>query len=406
LSNVTLKSQPSRQQRTRRIERILALGALALIGLAWILGSLRAEADLMPMIRQAAPEAGHFERDADGIYTAWIDSERQELLGYVAIGSANGYGGPLDLAVAVDLDGQITGLSVVSHGETQSWFDRVAARGVQESLIGKSYTDDFQLGVDVDNVTGATATSRALAEAALAGSRLAAEQLGFEVAEREAPSIQFGVPEIAVLALFAVGYIGHRRGFKYKNQFRWGSMLAGLIILGFLYNIPITVAYFSRAILGYWPDWQINLYWYFLLGGILFVVTADNKNPYCSWFCPFGAAQECMGVIGGAKTYAMRRYRIWLKWVQRGLALSAILLGVFFRSPGLSSFEIFGTLFSLVGNNIEIAVLALVLIASLFIRRPWCNYLCPVDPVVEFIRIIRQWIGELWQKVNPRTKNA
>src|SRR5690606_31513938 len=110
-------------------------------------------------------------------------------------------------------------------------------------------------------------------------------------------------------------------------------------------NAPLTLAYFTKAILGYWPQWQTNLYWYFLLGGILFVFTVDNKNPYCEWFCPFGAVQECLGAIGGAKTLTPRRHRAWLNWLQRGLALGAILLGVFFRNPGLSSYELFGTLF-------------------------------------------------------------
>ena len=404
MSNVTFHSQPSRQQKRRRTERILAVGALVLIGIALVLSSIRAESDLLSVLQQAVPEAELLERQADGVYAAWADGDRQELIGYVAVGRASGYGGPLDLAVVVDPEGQIIGLQVVSHKETQSWYDRVADRNFEAGLLGKSYTDEFRLGADVDSVTGATYTARAFAEAALDGSRLAAREMGLEVRDLDAPSIQFGIPEIAVLALFAVGFVGHRQGFKYKSQVRWGSMLAGLIVLGFIYNMPITLAYFTRMILGYWPECQTSLYWYFRVNGILFVVTADNKNPYCSWFCPFGAAQECMGVIGGAKVYAMRRWRTALKWVQRILALSAILLGVYFRSPGLASFEIFGTLFSLMGGSIMVAVLAIVLVASMFIKRPWCNYLCPIDPVVEFIRVIRQWIGELWQKVNPRAK--
>ncbi|HDD62487.1 MAG: hypothetical protein DRI65_05905 [Chloroflexota bacterium] len=48
-------------------------------------------------------------------------------------------------------------------------------------------------------------------------------------------------------------------------------------------------------------QWQTNLYWYILVLGIIFVFSLDNKNPYCEWFCPFGAAQECMGSIGWAK---------------------------------------------------------------------------------------------------------
>ena len=183
-------------------------------------------------------------------------------------------------------------------------------------------------------------------------------------------------------------------------------MLVGLVVLGFMYNAPFTMAYFVKLILGYWPQWQANLYWYFLLGGILFVVTADNKNPYCEWFCPFGAAQECMGAIGGAKAYSMRKHRTWLRWLQRIVALVAVLLGIFFRNPGLASFEIFGTLFSFVGTSIMFVVLAMVLITALFVKRPWCNFLCPIHSVVEFINIMRKWTLELWQRINPRTKTT
>ena len=88
----------------------------------------------------------------------------------------------------------------------------------------------------------------------------------------------------------------------------------GLVVLGFLYNSPVTLAYITKLLLGYWPQWQTNLYWYFLIGGILFVFTVDNKNPYCQWICPFGAAQECMGVIGGARSRGSRRFATVLRW--------------------------------------------------------------------------------------------
>ncbi|WP_119066527.1 FMN-binding protein [Aggregatilinea lenta] len=394
------------RQNKRKIERILALLTLSLVAVVWVIGAARAEQDLMGAVKEALPAADHFTRVENGVYAAWAGAGEDERLGYVAIGAANGYGGPVELAVAVDLDGQITGVSVVSDKETPAWFERVENKGFIDQLSGKSYQDAFEVGEDVDGVTGATYTSRGLAEAALDGSRLAAKHLGLEVPAQESPSIKFGVPEIAVLALFAVGFFGHRRGFKYKKQARWGSMLAGLIVLGFLYNAPLTLAYFAKLVLGYWPQWQTNLYWYLLLGGILFVFTVDNKNPYCEWFCPFGAAQECLGLIGGAKTYPLRRHRDWLTWTKRGLALAAILLGVFFRNPGLASFEIFGTLFSFVGSTLQFVVLALVLIAALFVKRPWCHYLCPVDSVVELIRVIRQWVKELWEKINPRKRIA
>ena len=176
-------------------------------------------------------------------------------------------------------------------------------------------------------------------------------------------------------------------------------MLTGMIILGFIYNSPLTLVYITKLTLGYWPRWQTDLYWYFLVGGILLIFVFDNRNAYCEWFCPFGAAQECMGVIGGGGL-PRPQYHNAMKMLQRMLALMAILLGIYFRSPGLSNYELYGTLFGLVGTSIQFIVLGLVLIAAMFIRRPWCNYLCPIRPFFEIISIFRGWVKGLWQKEN------
>ena len=135
---------------------------------------------------------------------------------------------------------------------------------------------------------------------------------------------------------------------------------------------------------------------------MLFVFTVDNKNPYCEWFCPFGAAQECLGAIGGAKPRSAGRFKRLLVWIQRGLAWLAIVLALLFRNPGLTSYEIFGTLFDLIGSVWQFALLGIILIASLFIRRPWCKYFCPIGPVTDFYRTLRKWILELWK--NRRKK--
>lgn len=278
--------------------------------------------------------------------------------------------------------------------------DRVLDNEFLDKLLGKAYTEQFELGADLDGITGATYTTRAMAEAALEASRSVASYAGLPVDPQTKPRIVIGVPEITLVALFVVGYIGKRPNFKFKKQIRWASMLAGLFILGFIYNSPLTITYINKLLLGFWPQWQTNLYYYLLIGGIIFVFSVDNKNPYCEWFCPFGAAQECMGAIGGAKVRSPGQYRGFLKWLQRGLAWGAILLALLFRNPGISSYEIFGTLFELLGSGIQFALLGIVLIASLFIRRPWCTYLCPLHPVEEFIRMTRKWILGLW----PKTK--
>lgn len=395
----------SSRKRTKRIETILAVAAIASLVVAWFVGLALNSTDVTPSLQEALPAAHHFEQATEEVYAAYNGDEGDELLGYVALGEAEGYGGPVEMAVAVDLEGNVLGTAVVEHRETPSFFKRVKDDGFIASLTGKRYDESFDLGGDLDAVTGATYTSQALAEATAQSARqVAGQQLGLDAPTPEPPPIRFGLPEITVLALFGLAYVGHRRGFKYTKQLRWATLIAGLVVLGFYLNMPLTLSKLNSFLLGYWPGWRTGLYWYLLLGGILLVATVDNKNAYCTWFCPFGAAQECMGAIGGAKHRGPpRKYRPYFKWAQRGLAWLAILLAFLFRNPGISSYEVFGTLFDFTGSGVLFALLAIVLVASLFVRRPWCNYLCPLDPVYDIIRLIRGWVIELWQKITPKT---
>jgi NosR/NirI family nitrous oxide reductase transcriptional regulator len=38
-----------------------------------------------------------------------------------------------------------------------------------------------------------------------------------------------------------------------------------------------------------------------LLAGTLLAFDRTGKNPYCPWVCPFGAAQDVIGLVGGAR---------------------------------------------------------------------------------------------------------
>ena len=317
-------------------------------------------------------------------------------MGYVATGPAQGYGGELWIAVGMDTQGIIIGLTIIDHGETPPFFRRVLRKDFLENLQGKKYSDPFILGQDVEGVTGATYTCRAISEAVRKASRtIASRNLGFPVPPESPPPIRFGFPEFLLIALFILGFFGRRPRFKYKKTARWVSMLTGLVVLGFIFNKPLTLTIINNILLGFWPYWRLDLYWIILLLGIFFVVTADNKNPYCEWFCPFGAAQECLGVIGGAKFKISERYRPFFHWFQRILALTAIVVALIYRNPSISSYEVFGAFFRLIGADYQFALLGVVLVAALFIRRPWCGYLCPLRPVTDFIRMMHTWLKEL-----------
>ncbi len=378
-------------------DRILAVPALIILVCAWFAGTFRAKADIRPFLNQALPEADHFSPASGGSFAAWNDAGEKGLIGYVAIGMADGYGGKLRLAVALSAKGSVTGLAVVDHKETAAFFGRVIRRGVLEDLKGKNFSDPFISGQDVDSITGATYSTRALVDATrLASHRIASRNLGYSVPPELAPKIRFGILEAVLAWLFLLGIIGRLRRFKYKRAARWISMLTGLFILGFVFNKPLTLVLINKILLGFWPQWQLEIYWYLLLAGILFITIVDDRNPYCEWFCPFGSTQECLAVIGGGKSRPPQNVHTALRWFQRALALGAIVFALFYRNPSIISYEVFGAFFHMIGTNFQFVLLGVVLVAALFIRRPWCSYLCPLRPVTDFIRLLRNWIRDIW----------
>jgi FMN-binding domain/4Fe-4S binding domain len=387
-----------KKARAERIDRILGLTALLTFIAAWLVGGTLGEPDPQGFLPQAMPGADRFRKISSNTYAAYSRNAPGEIIGYVTTGVANGYGGPLLVAAGVDMQSKITGVVIIDHRESYDWMERVDRSDFISGLVGKSALDDFRIGVDIDGVSGATYTTWAIAEAtARAGRSVIVNYLRGNVPNSAPTAIRFGIPEITLIALFAAGYIGHRRKFKHKKAIRWATMLTGLVVLGFIYNAPFTLTYVNQFLLGYWPKWQTHLYWYLLFGGILFVFTVENKNPYCEWFCPFGAAQECMGAVGGAKVRTSNNLRTPLIWTQRSLAWFAIIVALILRNPSLSSYEIFGTLFAFVGDSYQFFLLATVLFAALFLKRPWCAYLCPVRPVTDWIRMFRNWVYGLWQ---------
>lgn len=401
----TKKNKLSSREQTLKIERYLAAVATITIVAAWIIGGLLKGASVEPYLEQAFPSAHKFEEISAGIFSA--ENPNGQTVGYVGIGEAVGYGGPLRMAVAVDLSGQVIGAALVDNKETPSYLDKVFDSGYLEDFLGKLYDQPFELGNDLDGVTSATYTSDGVANAIRAASQLVAEEaLDLPVPPRPPQKIIFGIPEITLILLFAVGYLGRRKIIKKTKLLRWGTMLTGMVVLGFIFNRPLTISKFNMFLMGYFPDWHTNLYWYLLLGGILFVFTADNRNPYCEWFCPFGAVQECMGAIGGAKPRFSREQQRVINWVQRGMAWLAIVIALLLRNPGVTSYEVFGTIFQLHGSTISFAVLGIVLMASLFTHRFWCRTLCPMRPVEGVIRLHRGWIIEIWKTKIIKTKTS
>jgi NosR/NirI family transcriptional regulator, nitrous oxide reductase regulator len=214
----------------------------------------------------------------------------------------------------------------------------------------------------------------------------------------ESKKIRFGIPEVTLIGLYAAGYFGHKhRSSIWKKRIRWGTMLTGMLVLGFVYTAPFTISQVISLLSGYWPDWHNNLYWYLLIGGIIFrhrlwmpkihtatgsVHLARSRNAWRR-----SPAQNCTARA------MVRFFHLAAAWT----GLHGCLVGACHKKARHCRVRTICHLFDLRGGLIEVVILLIIVLASLLLYRPFCNYLCPLDPVYDFIAESRRWVREGWQ---------
>ena len=122
---------------------------------------------------------------------------------------------------------------------------------------------------------------------------------------------------------------------------------------------------------------------------LLAVVWASNKI-ICGWACQLGLLQDLLHRI------PLPRWRppFWLTNTIRGVAFAGLLLGLLVAGMDwigwINPFQIFRIEFTLAIGIFA----ALLLIASLFTYRPWCQFLCPFGFV--------SWLVEQFSLLRPR----
>lgn len=390
-------------KRPWKYNEVLAILVVFWFMIAWFIGKQRSTDNIQPFISLAFTEDSSYESIGDNITE--VRNNNGATLGYVSTGEASGYGGPLSVVLAIDTTGITSSLAILTHRETPTFFEKATKSDILKSLVKTNIDDVIVFGEDFDGVTGATYTTRAIIQS----TQQAVHQVSRSVFHRDMPkdkrNIQFGLPEILLLVLFLTAFL-QRIFFKGKvrNIIRWITLLTGMVFLGFVFNQPYVLAHVDMVLLGYFPAYDTHIYWYILIAGLLFFKTEKNWNTYCYDFCPFGACQEVIGAIGGAKPTKIK-WQETLKWLQRILVILAVSLALIYRNPGSFSFEIFGTLFDLEGSNIQFIVLAIVLLSSLFIYRPFCNYLCPLhkNTLEGLFDRTRKNFRKIWKSLKPKT---
>ncbi len=84
--------------------------------------------------------------------------EGENVIGYTIKTVANGYDGPIEILTGINMDGEITGIEILSQTETPGLGDRITEEDFKEQFAGQSSDSELE----VDALSGATVSRNAV----------------------------------------------------------------------------------------------------------------------------------------------------------------------------------------------------------------------------------------------------
>ncbi len=281
---------------------------------------------------------------------------------------------PITLYVKGDV---IQRVEAQENDETPSFFRKVTQSGLLQSWDNLTLGDAANLKVDM--VSGATYSSKAIVDnvhRAIAYSASVEPKGGF--------SIDLTLKNIIGLIVILTGVV--LTFMKTKNKkIEALQLLLNVVVLGFWCG-----SFLSMAQVVSWMSNGFNLSISLLSVALLLVVILlpifGRNGSYCHMHCPLGSAQELLSMLHmkqikfspkANKLLNRSRYYILLA------LLFVMWIGVGFS---LMDYELFTAFMLGSASTVVLIMAALFLILSLFIKRPYCRYICPTGAMITIMQ--------------------
>ena len=331
-----------------------------------------------------------------------------------------GYNSVTPLNIYLDSCDKIVEVEMCENRESRGFVNKVINSGFLDSWDGLTIEEAAKHHVDA--VSGSTFSSTAMAQSLQTRMSLLSQQK----ARLYSWDWNLFIRQVCVLIVTVLATICFfmPKPKKFKNSESWGlgdlvtlrriTLLLSIAILGFWTNSLLSLSLFCNWLTnGVSLAIQLPILIIAILSIILPLVT--KKAFYCQYLCPFGAAQEFAGLIKSkdkslkAKDKGLKAKDKSLKSKDKSLKFSLIkaniykvfsvirkvillsLLIIFALGVGLdlSVVEPF-PIFNYQSIGFGVAIFAtVILILSIFIKKPWCNYLCPTGTLLESFRTLR-----------------
>ncbi len=173
--------------------------------------------------------------------------------------------------------------------------------------------------------------------------------------------------------------------YRYTRNLRGFFLLSSIVILGFYQGgCPCPIMSLQQVImagLGETPDWT-GMFWF--LG--LLPITYLFGKVWCGWICHLGALQEFIFLPGKVKILQSAKAQKVMRIIRMVLLLALIVQLLVTRTNLFKTIDPFKVAFNLHSANLTgWILLGIVLLASVFIYRPFCKTVCPIGLILGWI---------------------
>jgi ferredoxin len=182
---------------------------------------------------------------------------------------------------------------------------------------------------------------------------------------------------LALLLLFAMVMTAFLRK---SSTIRWVTLVYTLFYLGFYNGTFLSVSHITNG-LKQGPSLFLNDLPLLLIVVFTIVTTLFWGRVFCSSLCPFGALQDFITRIMPKKWQlevprAIHDKALYIKY---GILALLVVTSLTFSDLSLFQyFEPFGTIFYFSRSMLLWAILAIFIVASMFVSRFYCRYACPL----------------------------
>ena len=223
-----------------------------------------------------------------------------------------------------------------------------------------------------------------------------------EAAPTWAQDIATQAPELLLFAAFAtLALVGF---FRKSERLKWITMAVAVVYLGFARSQLISVVnVFGLTSLNL-PVFRYNLAWYFF--AIFTVVTTILWGRlYCGRVCAFGALTQLMDMIVPAKLRVEVPRRIEQHASKIKYALLAIVVLYYVGTKDISIYRYVEPfwMFSLRASTGMWIGVAVLLVATVFVRNLYCRFLCPVGAFLGLLSTLTVFRIKRWKECNSCT---